>query len=621
MNKPTNKRILLLSIALIFTMACSCGLIQQITESFQQAVEEVVPSVEMGEEYRSEEGGYAFSTIPDATVEDLWGLVSMSVADADTEYGPAIFLIGEAIEEETTLDEQFDYEVNEFDTEDLDISEPKDLNVAGKPAREVEFTGEHEDGTPLQGRLVVVLVEPTQTFTLFAYAPVDRWDEFAPYIDGVVASLTFFTPTEPGLDLDSDWEEVDEGDEIEEEVDEGDQPIQDVGEGEGLFLTGTQGVITNEYSTYGAFLVSNPQANCKYDSAQFDYIAYDANGNELIRESGYYLDTVLPNGQALEIIYFPEEAKAATRFEVTLNPGSCEASDVTADSLYITNPLFIDDEFFPQASAQVHNNLDVYQTSLNVGALGFNAAGDLVAAGSAYLNQVFPSDFTGAMVYLNVSDNETIDRIEFYPTHSFSTTFEVDNSYFETAFVDSYMPAIVANDKYEVVFFVHNSDTTQAATDIQYQLTVMAENGDVVAVQTGWINHILPDDTAVIYSSISTPEGMEGVRHFVELLPGEFDTPQFASNPFTTDNYNLDDEDFWPTVTFDLTNGSDKSVTDLRMVVVIYDADENFIGGGYGSSETIAAGATLNQSVTVNFDGEASFVEVYLVIDYWTTIE
>jgi hypothetical protein len=611
MSKPINKKVLLLSIALIFTMACSCGLISQITDRFQQAVEEVIPSVEMGEEYRSEEGGYAFSTIPDATVEDLWGLVSMAVADADAEYGPAIFLIGEAIEEETTLDEQFDYEVNEFDTEDLDISEPKDIRVAGKPAREVEFTGEHEDGTPLQGRLVVVLVEPTQTFTLFAYAPVDRWGEFTPYIDAVVASLTFFTPTEPSLDFDSDWEEV-------EEVD---TPAQEVVEGEGLYLTGTQGLITTEYSTYGAFVVANPQTSCKYDSAQFDYIAYDVNGNELIRESGYYLDTVLPNGQALEIIYFPEEAKAATRFEVTLNPGNCKASEVTADSLYITNPLVIDDEWFPQASAQVHNNLDVYQTSLNVGALGFNAAGDVVAVGSSFLNQVFPSDFTGAMVYLNVSDNETVDRVEFYPTHSFSTTFEVDNTFFETAFVDSFMPATVANDKYEVVFFVHNTDTTQAATDIQYQLTVMAENGDVVAVQTGWINHILPDDTAVIYSSISTPEGMEGVRHFVELLPGKFDTPQFASNPFITDNYDLDDEGFWPSVTFDLTNGSDKSVTDLRMVVVLYDAEDNFVGGGYASSDTIAAGATLNQSVTVNFIGEPSFVEVYLVIDYWTTIE
>lgn len=571
----------------------------------------MIPSVELGEEFRSEEGGYAFNIIPDSKVEGGWGFVVMELPDGNEEYGPVTFLIGEAVEEETTLDEKFDYGVGEFDTEDLDVNEPEDLLVAGKPARQVEFTGEHEDGTPLHGRLVVVLVEPTQTFTLFAYAPIDRWDDFAPYIDAVVKSLTFFAPTELNLDFDSEWEDM-------EEVD---VPSQEIAEGEGLYLTGGQGVITNEYSTYGAFLVANPQTSCKYDSAQFDYIAYDANGNELIRESGYYLDTILPNGQAMGMIYFSEEAKAAARFDVTLKPGRCVASDVTADSLYITNPLYIDNEWSPQASAQVHNNLDVYQTNLNVGALGFNTAGDVVAAGSTYLNQVFPSDFTGAMIYLNVSDNETVSRVEFYPTHSFSTTFEVDSSYFETAFVDSYMPAAIANDKYEVVFFVHNSDTTQAATDIQYQLTVMAENGDVVAVQTGWINHILPDDTTAIYSSISTPAGMQGVRHFVELLPGKFDTPQFAGNPFFTDNYDLNDAGFWPSVTFDLTNNSDKSVIDLRMVVVLYDADDNFIGGGYASSETIAAGATLNQSVTVNFEGEPAFVDIYLVIDYWTTIE
>lgn len=611
MTKPSNKRILLLSIALIFTMACSCGLIQQFTDRFQQAAEEVIPSLEMGDELRSEEGGYAFNTIPDATVEDLWGLVSMEVADADPDYGPAIFLIGEASEEETTLDDQYDYEVNEFDTNDLDIEEPRDIRVAGKPARQVEFTGEHEDGTPLKGRLVVVLVEPTQTFTLFAYAPVDRWVDFSPYIDAVVNSLTFFPPTEPSLDLDPESEE-----EGEIEV-----PAVEVVEGEGLYLTGVQGVITNEYSTYGAFLVANPQTSCKYDSAQFDYIAFDANGTELIRESGYYLDTILPNGQTLGIIYFPEEAKATTRFDVALTPGNCDASDVTAGDLSITNALFIDDEWFPQASAQVHNSLDVYQTSLYVGVLGFNAAGDVVAVGSTYLNQVFPSDFTGAMAYLNVSDNETIDRVEFYPTHSFSTTFEVDSDFFTTAFVDSYMPATVANDKYEVVFFVHNSDTTQSATDIEYQLTILAENGDVVAVQTGWINYVLPNDTTAVYYSVTTPEGMQGVRHFVELLPGSFGAPQFESNPFTSANYALDETGFWPSVTFDVTNGSDKTVTDLQMVVVIYDADENFIGGGYGSSETLAAGATVPQSVAVNFEGEPVYYEVYLVIDYWTTLE
>jgi hypothetical protein len=609
MSKPINKRILLLSIALLFTMACSCGLISQITDRFQKAVEEVVPSVELGEEYRSEEGGYAFNVIPDATVEGFWGIVAMELPGADEDYGPALFFIGEVIEEETTLDELFDYEVNEFDTEDLDIGEPKDIRVAGKPARQVEFTGEHEDGTPLKGRLVVVLVEPTQTFTLFGYAPVDKWDDLVPYIDAVVKSLTFFPPSEVSFDWDDDWDE------------EVDTPVQEVVEGEGLYLSGTQGLITTEYSTYGVFLVTNPQADCKYDQAQYNYVAYDANGNELVSETGYYLDTILPNGQAMEMIYFPEEAKAAARFEVTLNPGRCAASDVTADSLFITNPLYIDNEWFPQASAQVHNNLDVYQTSLYVGVLGFNAAGDVVAAGSSYVNQVFPNDFTGTMVYLNISDNETVSRVEFYPTHSFSTKFEVDNSYFDTTFVDSYMPATVVNDNYEVVFFVHNTNTTQAATNISYQLTVMAENGDVVAVQIGWINHILPDDTAAIYSSISTPKGMQGVRHFVELVPGKFDTPQLASKPFFTDNYDLDDEGFWPKVTFDLTNGSDKSVADLRMVVVLYDADDNFIGGGYGSSETIAAGATLNQSVNVNYNGEPAFVDIYLVIDSWTTIE
>ena len=92
MNTSKNKPILLLSILLVFTMACSCGLIDRITGlmrpkddidgtvplvELEEPAEEETPLVELGEEFRSEEGGFAFRVIPEYQVVDFWGIVSM----------------------------------------------------------------------------------------------------------------------------------------------------------------------------------------------------------------------------------------------------------------------------------------------------------------------------------------------------------------------------------------------------------------------------------------------------------------------------------------------------------------------------------------------------------------
>ncbi len=145
----------------------------------------------LGEEYRSDEGGFTLRTIPGYEIDEISGLVNMEAPDADPEFGPAIVLMGGALSESATTEELYD-EFTADAQEDVEISEPRQITVGGLPGLISDLSGESE-GTKGIGRLVVVAVTPTQQFIMAAIAPSERWDEeLAPLFDAVLASVSFF---------------------------------------------------------------------------------------------------------------------------------------------------------------------------------------------------------------------------------------------------------------------------------------------------------------------------------------------------------------------------------------------------------------------------------------------
>jgi hypothetical protein len=168
------------------------------------------PDTALGDELRSEMGGYACQTIPGYTVEEALGFASMEAPDADPDLGPSIMLIGGADEEEgTTPQELYDDFASDLET-GVEVSEPREITVGGVEGLVADISGE-SDGKAMAGQIVFVAVNPTQQFIMFGAAPSDRWDdELAPQFDAVVASVTFF---EPNLSLEL-GEEIATGDEI-----------------------------------------------------------------------------------------------------------------------------------------------------------------------------------------------------------------------------------------------------------------------------------------------------------------------------------------------------------------------------------------------------------------------
>jgi hypothetical protein len=157
---------------------------------------------DLGEEYRSEEGGFAFQAIPDYTVDEFFGMVSMVAPNANPELGPAIMMMGGVDEGAITAEEMHGDFVADIEA-GMEVSEPREVTVDGVAGLMIDVSGPVE-GEDLSGRVVFVAVSSTQTFSMIGAAPSDRWEgELEPLFDTVLATVTFFEPgagaEEPGI--------------------------------------------------------------------------------------------------------------------------------------------------------------------------------------------------------------------------------------------------------------------------------------------------------------------------------------------------------------------------------------------------------------------------------------
>lgn len=187
--------------------------------SVKQSETSPLTELDLGDEYRSVEGGYVFRPIPDYEFEELFGLATMVAPDAKADLGPILMLIGGLNEEEITSDEIINHFIKDAESEDVKILDRREVSVDGKSGLLANFAGDF-DGQPVTGRIVVVAVTPTQQFTMFASTPRDRWGEIELAFDVVLASVHFFEPQE--IDLTGELEETEP-----DELPSDDAPILD----------------------------------------------------------------------------------------------------------------------------------------------------------------------------------------------------------------------------------------------------------------------------------------------------------------------------------------------------------------------------------------------------------
>ena len=206
MNHKPFKFFLILAVLILASLACGRSA-QQATPQAPAATAPTEaptntpePSIQLGDEYRSQEGGFSFLQIPGWQTDEFFGFATHAPADADPDVGPTILLIGGLNEEDYDLNRAFSEFTTEFaadSSQNMTMGTPFDTTISGAPARGVDITGTNENGIPMAGRVIIVLVTSRQTLVAFGAATQDLWNqETAAYFDAVVDSLMFFEPVQ-----------------------------------------------------------------------------------------------------------------------------------------------------------------------------------------------------------------------------------------------------------------------------------------------------------------------------------------------------------------------------------------------------------------------------------------
>ena len=181
-----------LTVLLFVTVACA-------TVPTPQANEDNI-----GEEIRSEEGGYALKTIPgyEASPGIITGSYNLDSKDID--YGDPNFVVGEGpqillygvVPDTGITFEKFVKNGNSDMKARLNatISGEPQITVAGIVGKAFDYDYELAGAGKMKARDISVEVKPGQWFSIHCRSTIEKWDKTLADCEAVINSITFFEP-------------------------------------------------------------------------------------------------------------------------------------------------------------------------------------------------------------------------------------------------------------------------------------------------------------------------------------------------------------------------------------------------------------------------------------------
>jgi hypothetical protein len=278
---------------------------------------------------------------------------------------------------------------------------------------------------------------------------------------------------------------------------------------------------------------------------------------------------------------------------------------------------------FPSATAVISTTFDEPLRDVEVFAVGYDAAGNIVGGGYSFLSFILAGGSVG--VEAPLSSAEEPARVEIYPVITSLTLYGLEESSTDDAeplliVAEGFGPS---NFEGEIGwgFIVENPNPGLAADTAAYQVTAYAEDGSVLGAYASYISLLLPGERLGIGGSFYLPAGTVAARlefqtlgrYFVEtaLEPGFLESTGAA---FETDGFS-------PRVTGTVVNGLDRDLADVEVYAIAYNVDGHIIGGGFTFVDLVPAGEAAAVDVAIAVSGEPASVELFATVSGLTDIE
>lgn len=385
-----------------------------------------------------------------------------------------------------------------------------------------------------------------------------------------------------------------------------------------LVLTGDQGFIQDGALGVFLFAVKNPNKGYALESSEYQIEIYDATGTVLDTSSGY-ISLVLPEEKLfVSTDFYLEEGQTADRIEVKIDSGSPEEIVLTEVPFTVDQVEFLPDDWFPQVTGVVNNQLNRDISDMRITAVAFDPDGKIIGGGATYLNFLPPNGKSA--VDVNIKVNQTPAKVEIYPTLSGLSVFTeaastegglvlLDYGYTQSSYGGG------------VSFLIQNTSTTSAIDSAQYRVEAYDEAGVVLDTKEGYINIVFAGEKQAVFADLSIPDGKTITKVTVQIKQGDTTASEFSQNPFAADKIIYQPGDYSEYVTAVISNSSDKTMEDLEVVAVGYDDDGKIIGGGYTYLDFVYGQDTAGVKISYRGDQAPSTIEIYTSMSSLTSLK
>lgn len=363
---------------------------------------------------------------------------------------------------------------------------------------------------------------------------------------------------------------------------------------------------TNDTVHYG-FLVRNPNPYHAVQNSTFTATFFDAAGAVLGTDDLGAIELVLP-GQTLGVgdgLWLDDPAVAS--MSVALTSGEPVVLTEALPSYQVSTGSICSIVHGMGMRAEIFNPYASNILLPRISVIYYDAAGKIIGAGTGYRSGLAANAKTGVLIWGYYG--EGMDHYEVYPGYRGIPSL-VSNLPSDAQPVKVTASGYTVNGTtltYSVI--IENPNSAYMVDLSVLSVNAYAADGKLVAGEPLRLIHLLPGQKLGISQDLDLCDG-DVVDHIeVAIGSGEYTTSQ-ESTYLVSENVTLQEG----TVSGDLVNQSGMEIKVFYATAIVFDANDQIIGGGSQTVELIAAGGRVSVQIPVAVNGTPVRAELYAVL-------
>lgn len=362
-----------------------------------------------------------------------------------------------------------------------------------------------------------------------------------------------------------------------------------------------------------AFLVYNPNHDLTIADSEYQMMAYNSGGKVVLTDTET-ISFILP-GQTLGISgnLYLEEDISIDDLIVQIQTGE-PYFDAIIPNLDVRAVEYRPGEFFDRVTGLIAGPNSHNIEDLRVSAIAYDNAGEIIGAGYSFVSFIKAGTVTG--VDVTIATGGIVDRVDLFPRLSFSIVDTETDDRSKNVWELSLLRTDFIQNDLEVGygFILENPSQTHAAEDSEYRLTAFDSAGKVILVDEGYIDRLMPGQTFGFGSTFFVEEKEVVDSIDLQLKTGSFRQSEL-SRVLKTRNITIQGDEYSRIVSGEIMNGNDQDIEDVRVSAIVFDANDQIVGGGFNWMDIIPAGDSSAVEIWVTSVGEPVSAQLYASID------